>query len=168
MIGTIKRFAQPRTGTASVQAHSRIPAEDERTPLMDHPEHIQFLAPATLAPTPGYTQVVTVTGGQTIYLAGQVALDTSRNLVGRGDFRAQAEQVFENIRAGLAAAGADFSHVVKLTMFVVDRSHLPILREVRDRYVNTQHPPASTAVEVRSLVHEDFLLEVEAIASLPA
>lgn len=135
---------------------------------MTSPDHIQFLMPATLAPTPGYTQVVKVTGGQTIYLSGQVAIDASRNLVGRGDFRAQARQVFENIKAALASVGANFSHVVKLNMYVVDRSHLPILREIRDLYVNTQALPASTLVEVRSLAQEEFLLEIEAIASLPA
>ena len=133
-----------------------------------HSDHLEFLTPSTLAHTPGYSQVVKVTGGQTIYLAGQVALDASRNLVGQGDFRAQAQQVFENIKTALAAVGADFSQVVKLNMYVVDRSHLPILREVRDRYVNTDAPPASTLVEVRSLAQEEFLLEIEAIASLPA
>ena len=135
---------------------------------MTPPDHVQFLSPATLAPTPGYSQVVKVSGGQTIYLAGQVAFDTARTLVGRGDFRAQAVQVFENIKAALAAVGADFSHVVKLNMYVLDRSNLPVLREVRDLYVNTQAPPASTLVEVRSLAQEDFLLEIEAVASLLA
>ncbi len=134
---------------------------------MQHPDHIEFLRPATLPAIPGFSQVVKVTGGQTIYIAGQVALDASRNLVGRSDFRVQADQVFENLQAALAAAGADFSHVVKLNMYVLDRSNLPILREVRDRYVNTRTPPASTVVEVRGLAQEEFLLEVEAIASLP-
>ncbi len=124
--------------------------------------------PETLASTPGYSQVVRVTGGQTIYLAGQVALDAARNVVGRGDFRAQAEQVFANINAALAAVGADFSHVVKLNMYVLDRSNLPVLREVRDRYINLDAPPASTLVEVRNLAQDDFLLEIEAIASIPA
>jgi enamine deaminase RidA (YjgF/YER057c/UK114 family) len=133
-----------------------------------HPDHMQFLNPPTLAPTPGYTQVVQVTGGRTIYLAGQVALDASRNLVGRGDFRAQAQQVFENIKTALAAVGADFSHVVKLNYYLVDRSHVLMLREVRDQYVNTEAPPASTLVVVQSLFQEEFLLEIEAIASLPA
>lgn len=135
---------------------------------MTPPEHVQFLSPETLAPTPGFSQVVKVTGGQTIYLAGQIALDASRNLVGRGDFRAQAQQVFENLKLALAAAGADFSHVVKLNIYLVDHTHAPILREVRDRYINTESPPASTLVEVRSLAQDDFLLEIEAIASLPA
>jgi enamine deaminase RidA (YjgF/YER057c/UK114 family) len=61
-----------------------------------------------------------------------------------------------------------FTHVVKLNIYLVDMTHLPILREVRDRYVNTQHPPASTAVEVRKLALDELLLEIEAVASLPA
>jgi enamine deaminase RidA (YjgF/YER057c/UK114 family) len=112
--------------------------------------------------------VVQVTGGRTIYLAGQVALDASRNLVGRGDFRAQTQQVLENIKTALAAVGADFSHVVKLNYYLLDRSHVLTLREVRDLYVNTEAPPASTLVIVQGLFQEDFLLEIEAVASLPA
>ncbi|HLV97784.1 MAG TPA: RidA family protein [Ktedonobacterales bacterium] len=135
---------------------------------MSHPDHIEFLNPSTLAAPPGYSHVVKVTGGQTIYLAGQVALDASRNLVGRGDFRAQAVQVFENIKAALAAVGADFNHVVKLNYYLLDRSQTLVLREVRDLYVNTEAPPASTLVVVSGLFQEDFLLEIEAIAVLPA
>lgn len=136
--------------------------------MTTHPEHIEFLNPSTLAPTPGYSQIVRVSGGQTIYLAGQIALDASRNLVGRDDFRAQTEQIFENIKTALAAVGADFSHVVKLNYYLLDRTNLPILREVRDHYINTEAPPASTLVEVRSLAQAEFLLEIEAVASLPA
>lgn len=132
----------------------------------DHPDWLQFLAPAMVAPTRGYTPAVKVLAGNAIYLSGQVALDASGELVGRGDFRAQAGQVFENIKVALAAAGADFSHVVKLNIYLLDRSNLPVLREVRDQYVNTAAPPASTLVEVRGLAREDFLLEVEAIASV--
>jgi enamine deaminase RidA (YjgF/YER057c/UK114 family) len=135
---------------------------------MQPPGHIEFLAPATLDAAPGFTHVVKVSGGQTVYISGQVALDASGAVIGRGDFRAQAQQVFENIKAALAAAGADFSHVVKLNISMLDRSNAPVLREVRDRYVNTATPPASTLVIVRGLVSEDFLLEIEVIASLPA
>jgi enamine deaminase RidA (YjgF/YER057c/UK114 family) len=134
---------------------------------MTAPKHIEFLSPATLAPTPGYSQIVRVTGGKTIYLAGQIALDASRNLVGRGDFRAQAVQVFENIKTALAAVGADFSHVVTLNLYVLDRANMPILREVRDQYINSEAPPASTLLIVAGLASEDFLLEVEVTASLP-
>jgi enamine deaminase RidA (YjgF/YER057c/UK114 family) len=135
---------------------------------MTPPDHLEFLSPATLATPPGYSQIVEVTGGQTVYIAGQVALDASRNLVGPGDFRTQAQQVFRNIQTALAAVGADFSHVVKLNMYILDRSNLPILREIRDHYVNTAAPPASTLVEVKGLAQEEFLVEVEAVASLPA
>jgi enamine deaminase RidA (YjgF/YER057c/UK114 family) len=135
---------------------------------MNSPDHIQFLSPESLASPPGYSHVVKVTGGQTIYVAGQIALDASGKLVGPGDFRAQAEQVFANLKAALAAAGADFSHVVKLNIYLLDRANLPILREVRDRSINTQAPPASTLVQVSSLAQDVFLLEIEAIASLPA
>lgn len=135
---------------------------------MTPPEHIMFLSPNTLPAIPGFTQVVKVGGGTTVYLSGQVALNASGQLVGQGDFAAQARQVFENLKAALAAAGADFSYVVKLNIYLLDRANLPALREMRDQYVNTQNPPASTLVEVRGLAQPDFLLEVEAVASLPA
>ena len=130
-------------------------------------DHLQFLSPTELPATVGFSQIAKVSGGQAIYLSGQVPLNAAGELVGRDDFRAQAQQVFENVSAALAAGGATFAHVVKLTMYVVDRSYAPILREVRDQFVNTQSPPASTLVVVRSLIREEFLLEVEAIASLP-
>ena len=72
--------------------------------------------------------------------------------------------MFDNLRAALQAVGAGFEHVLKLTYYLVDASQLPIVREVRDQYVNIQQPPASTAVEVRRLVRDDLLLEVEAVA----
>jgi enamine deaminase RidA (YjgF/YER057c/UK114 family) len=87
-------------------------------------------------------------------------------LRGGADFRTQAKQVFENLRAGLAAADADFADVVKLNFYLLDVQHLPVLREVRDQYVNTAAPPASTLVQVSRLARDDFLLEVEAIAAV--
>ena len=134
---------------------------------MAHPDHVRFINPPTMGTPPGYTHVVEVTGGRTVYIAGQVAIDQAGNIVGRGDFREQAQQVFENLKAALAAVGADFTNVVKLNIYVLDMAHLLTLREVRDRYVNTQHPPASTAVEVRRLARPELLLEIEAVASLP-
>jgi enamine deaminase RidA (YjgF/YER057c/UK114 family) len=117
-------------------------------------------------PTPrGYTQLVEVpAGSRMLYLSGQVALDSTGALRGGADFRAQARQVFENLRAGLTAAGAGFADVVKLNFYVLDVKQVPILREVRDQYINLAAPPASTLVEVRRLFREDLLLEVDAIA----
>lgn len=130
--------------------------------------HTRYINPPTLPTPPGYTQVVEVSGGRTIYLSGQVALDVAGNLVGAGDFRAQVEQVFANLQAALEAVGAAFAQVVKLNYYLLDATQLPLLREVRDRYINTQAPPASTLLEVRRLAREEFLVEVEAIASVPA
>ena len=127
----------------------------------------RFNNPATISRPNGYSHVADVSGGRTIYIAGQVALDRQGNLVGPGDFRAQAQQVFENLRLALEASGASFKDVVKLNNYVVDMSQLPAFREVRDRFVNTAAPPASTTVEVRKLFRDDVLLEVEAIAVVP-
>lgn len=127
----------------------------------------RFNNPATIARPNGYSHVADVSGGRTIYIAGQVALDRQGNLVGPGDFRAQAQQVFENLRLALEASGASFKDVVKLNNYVTDMSQLPAFRDVRDRFVNTTAPPASTTVEVRKLYRDDVLLEVEAIAVVP-
>lgn len=105
-----------------------------------------------------------VEGGRTVYIAGQVALDRSGAVVGGEDFRTQVQQTFENIQAALSAAGAQFGDVVKLTSYFTDITPTPIFREVRDKFIDTRQSPASSAVEVRRLFREDFLIEVEAIA----
>jgi len=122
--------------------------------------------PDTIATPTGYSHVAEVRGGKLVFIAGQIARDPQGNLVGKGDYRRQTEQVFENLRRALESVGASFYDVVKLTIFVRDVRHLPEIREVRDRYVNTKNPPTSTAVQVSGLADPDFLLEVEAIASL--
>ncbi len=73
-------------------------------------------------------------------------------------------QVFENIKAALAAMGATFNNVVKLNFFVLDFEKFDVVRKVRDRYVNTSHPPTATAVAVVQLAQKDYLIEVEAVA----
>jgi enamine deaminase RidA (YjgF/YER057c/UK114 family) len=127
----------------------------------------RFLNPSALPPSKGYTQVVDVPAGhRLVFLSGQVPLDSSGTLRGGSDFRSQAQQVFENLRAGLAAAGADFGDVVKLNFYILDVRNLPALREVRDRYVDVTAPPASTLVQVSRLFRGDVLLEVEAVAAV--
>ena len=128
------------------------------------PASARFINPETVHPPFGYSHVVEVTAGRPVYIAGQVALDRTGALVGADDIRAQTRQVFDNLRAALQAVGAGFEQVVKLTYYLVDATQLPIVREVRDQYVNTRQPPASTAVEVRRLFREDALIEVEAVA----
>jgi enamine deaminase RidA (YjgF/YER057c/UK114 family) len=128
---------------------------------------VRFRNPPTIAPPVGYSHVAELMGGRLVFVAGQVALDPSGALVGPGDYRAQAEQVFRNLESALAAVGAGFRDVVKLTYFVLDVAHMPEIREVRDRYVDRASPPASTAVQVGRLVRPEFLLEVDAVASIP-
>jgi enamine deaminase RidA (YjgF/YER057c/UK114 family) len=84
-----------------------------------------------------------------------------------GDFRAQAVQCFENLKLALAAVGATFDHVVKVTNYLIDMAHLPTYFEVRDRYVDTSNPPASTTVQISKLAREGALFEIEAIAVVP-
>ena len=124
----------------------------------------RYINPPTLARPMGYTHVVEASGARTFYISGQVALDDSGNIVGEGDMGAQARQVFENLHTALRAVGASFKDVVKLTYFIVDMSQMQTVREARDQYIQPEYLPASTAVEVRRLAREEFLLEIEAVA----
>jgi reactive intermediate/imine deaminase len=130
------------------------------------PVTANFINPETMHRPAGYTHVVEVTAGRPVYIAGQIALDPMGTLVGPGDIGAQTRQVFDNLQAALEAVGAGFEQVVKLTYYLVDATQLPVVREVRDQYLNPQQPPASTAVEVRRLARDDLLIEVEAVAVL--
>ena len=134
------------------------------------PANLRFMNPAGIATPRGYSHVVEVTGpGRTVYIAGQLGFDAAGKVAGGpGDFRAQAVQVFENLKTALAAVGADFRHVVKLNSYMIDiAAHIPILREVREGYIK-ENPPASTTVQISKLARPDALLEVEAVAVLPA
>ncbi|HZP48095.1 MAG TPA: RidA family protein [Vicinamibacterales bacterium] len=123
--------------------------------------------PALSMPT-GYTHVVEVSGpAKTVYISGQIALDKSGNLVGGADMKAQAEQVFRNLEAALAAAGATFKDVVKMNTYTTDMSQVQAIRDVRTKYFANITPPASTLVQVVKLARPDLLLEIEVIAVVP-
>jgi len=127
---------------------------------------VKIYNPQTIAAPTGYSHVAEILRGRLVFIAGQIAKNAEGEVVGKGDYRRQAEQVFRNIQLALESAGATFDDVVKLTYYLPDASHLPEVREVRDRYVNPKNPPASTAVQVSGLASPDFLLEVEAVASV--
>jgi enamine deaminase RidA (YjgF/YER057c/UK114 family) len=128
----------------------------------------RFVNPPGVAASPAYTHAVSVSPGRTIFISGQVALDEAGNLVGAGDLRAQTKQVFENLRRSLAATGARFEDVVKVTYYIVGYrpEQLPAIREVRSEYLSRTHPPASTLVGVESLFMDGVLIEVEATAAV--
>jgi enamine deaminase RidA (YjgF/YER057c/UK114 family) len=128
----------------------------------------QFVNPKDLNAPGSYTHVVTVNQGKMIFVSGQVALNKQGEVVGKGDLRAQATQVFENLKIALAAAGATFADVVKINTYVVNYkpTDVTIIREVRSKYISKEKPPASTLVGVQALAREDFLIEVEVIAAV--
>ena len=129
----------------------------------------EYLNPPELCPTFGWTHVAVSRGERTIYVSGQVAVDEKGKVVGVGDLRQQTEQAFRNVQLALEAAGATFANVVKTSLFVVGLKPemVPIIREVRARYVSGETPPTSTLVGVSALVGPDWLIEIEAIAVLP-
>src|SRR5262249_39074696 len=110
---------------------------------------VQRIQPDNLPHPPTYSQVVKA--GNTIYLAGQVPVNASGETVGAGDFVAQATQVHENIKAALAAAGADFGNLVKITTYLTDPRYRDLLRDIRSKYMVSSALPASTMVMVAGL-----------------
>jgi enamine deaminase RidA (YjgF/YER057c/UK114 family) len=124
-----------------------------------------FSNPPGLSTPRGYTHVVDVPAGRTLYIAGQVAFDAEGKVVGKGDVRAQTEQVFRNLKIALESAGATFADVVKLNWYVKDMSPLGVYRDLREQFLGSGPRPASTLVEVKGLALEDLLIEIEAVAA---
>lgn len=128
----------------------------------------RYLNPQGLTKPTGYTQVVVVAkSSQLIYVSGQTARSSSGELVGKGDLRAQVTQAMENLRTALTAAGATMEDIVKLNYYVVNLKpdQVPIIREVRAKYLTGEHPPAATLVGVTALAGADLMVEIEAVAA---
>jgi enamine deaminase RidA (YjgF/YER057c/UK114 family) len=129
----------------------------------------QYLNPKEIFSSAFFTHSVAVQGpARIVYVSGQVSYDRDGFVVGKGDMRAQAEQVFKSLSHNLKAAGARWSDVVKLNGYMVDMNNdaVNLYREVRSRYLDPKRLPASTLVGVERLVHDDLLLEVEVIAAV--
>jgi enamine deaminase RidA (YjgF/YER057c/UK114 family) len=124
----------------------------------------QFLSPSTLPAPDGYSHVVSARPARLVWVSGQVAMDADGTAAPPGDWEAQTRLAFQNVGRALEAAGAGWADVVKLTFFVVDVSALTTIRAVRDEFVDTERPPASSLVQVAGLVRPDLLIEVEAVA----
>jgi enamine deaminase RidA (YjgF/YER057c/UK114 family) len=130
---------------------------------------IRHVNPAELETPPGYSQIVDVRANRIIFIAGQTAVDRNGQIVGKGDFAAQAEQVFRNLSAALAAVGCNATNLVKLTVFLRNMNDLVAFRDVRKRFLSTVTPaaaPAITLVEVSRLYGADYLIEIEAVAAI--
>lgn len=126
--------------------------------------NVRFLNPETLPKPYNYSQVAEITGGRMVLVSGQVPLDTSNELVGAGDFAAQARRTFENVRLALEATGLTLADVVKLQIFMTDMADLPALRQIRDEFLDPSRPPTMTTVQVAALFRPDVLIEIDAMA----
>jgi enamine deaminase RidA (YjgF/YER057c/UK114 family) len=124
----------------------------------------RYINPPGLVKPNGYTHVVVAPDGRTVFIAGQVAFDSTGKLIGDGDFRAQSEQVFQNLRRALASVGGSLDDLVKTTTFVTSPEHVPVLRELRAKYLGSASPPANTLVVVSALARPGLLIEIEAVA----
>jgi reactive intermediate/imine deaminase len=123
----------------------------------------QFLQPKTVHKPTGYSHAARV--GDMLYVAGQIALDRSGKLVGKGDIEAQTKQVFTNLQNVLKEAGGTMKHVVKTMTFITHPGHLEPYRKVRGQFL-TEPFPCNTLLVVESLASPDYLIEIEAIAAL--
>jgi enamine deaminase RidA (YjgF/YER057c/UK114 family) len=160
------------TGLATAAAFGGVATEASAQTAREGaaPSHLRFLNPPTSPKNPTYTQAIEATvPGRILYLSGQQGLDVDDKLAGSpGDFRAQAEQAFLNIKGALAAAGGGMEHVVKLNHYFIDlRAHFKILRDIRATHFDPARQPASTMVQVGILTRDGALYEVEAVAVLP-
>lgn len=130
--------------------------------------NIQSYRPAGMHPTHGYSHTISISRARTILVSGQVAFDQQRELVGEGDFAAQARQAFENVGMALEAAGAGFDDVVRLDYFVTrfDDAERDALVAVRDGFVTGAHPPVTTLQCVSSLGGDGLMIEIVATAAV--
>lgn len=131
--------------------------------------NVKHLQPDGLFQSPAFSQVITTQGnGKTIYIGGQNAVDDQGELVGKGDFSQQTEQVMRNLQQALRAAGADFRHVVKLGIYMVQGQDALGGFQVSQKFFGSFPPPTITVLFVAGLVHPDYLLEMDAIAFVPS
>ncbi len=130
---------------------------------------VQHVNPDTLHKNPAFSNVIVVSGSvKTIYVGGQDAVDASGNIVGKGDIRAQTEQVLKNIQAALLAGGAGLEHVIKWNLYVVQGQSLQAGFEAFQSFWGRRpNPPAISMAFVAGLAHPDFLLEMDAVAVVP-
>jgi 2-iminobutanoate/2-iminopropanoate deaminase len=115
------------------------------------------------APFGAFSHAAWAPAGRTLYISGQVATDSAGKVVGEGDMRAQTEQALRNVATVLRAAGATFDDIVSVTVFVIDMKGLGVIHEMRRRYFKPPYP-ASTLVEVKSLVDPRLMIEINAVA----
>ncbi|MCP4630849.1 MAG: RidA family protein [bacterium] len=132
---------------------------------------IEILDPRRVAKPAGlYNHAISVSPGQLLFIAGQVAIDENNKLIGEGDFNVQMEQVFKNLGYILESAGTSFENVVKFTTYLTRSRNLSAFYEKRAElfagiYRKGRYP-TNTLVVIDQLAREEWLVEIEAIASI--
>ena len=124
-------------------------------------QEIQRINPQGMTQPTAYTHVVR--HGNLLFLAGQVSTDGDGNVIGEGDMKAQVRQVLENMKSVLASQGANFSNVVKITIYTTDIDAYIQTGEIRQQFWQGI-APASTLVQIDRLARPVFLVEIEATA----
>lgn len=114
-----------------------------------------------------FSQGVVAGEGALLYITGQVAWDADSNVIGEGDVAAQMEKCLDNTRVILEAAGGTLADIVSLTIYFLDRAHLPAIQKVRKRHFKLENAPASILLQVSGLVIPEFLVEIAPVACIP-
>ena len=125
-----------------------------------------FNAPGLVKPFGIFSSAAWQPEGKVLHISGQVSQDVGGNTVGVGDITAQTRQVLDNITKVIEGVGGRMSDIVKVTVFVTDMSMLDEIHRVRSEYFTPPYP-ASTLVQINSLVRPEYLIEIEAIAVIP-
>jgi len=128
----------------------------------------EYINPKDLFPSvrASFSQIVTSQGGKTVYIAGQVAWDENRQIVGGDNLKEQTKQAFKNIETALKAVGGTMTDLVFLRIYIVDYQadkFKPILEVMRE-YLSEENPPGNAVIGVQALAVPDFLIEIEATA----
>jgi enamine deaminase RidA (YjgF/YER057c/UK114 family) len=131
---------------------------------------VQYLSPEGLSKNPAFSNVITVTGNvKTVYVGGQDAVDASGSIVGKGDIGRQTEQVLHNLKVALKAGGAEPEQVIKWNIYVVQGQSLQAgFAAFQRAWGRTSNPPVVTMMFVAGLANPDFLIEMDAVAVVPA
>ncbi|MDX1478877.1 MAG: RidA family protein [Saprospiraceae bacterium] len=118
----------------------------------------------------GFSQVVITNPGRLVFISGQVAWDEQMQIVGEGDLEAQTQKAFDNLRVALESAGGTLQDIVMLRIYKVDYQNEdgPVIASLLRDHFGTHSPPASTWVSVQGLANDQFLIEIEAQAVIPA
>ncbi len=127
----------------------------------------EIIQPVSVHSTAGVGYSHVAKAGDTVYIAGQIALDVDGNLVGKGNIKAQTHQVYANLQTIIEELGGSLEDIVKLTTYLTDRSHLEAFRRVRNSFFRAPSPP-NTLLFVSGIAHPDYLVEIEAVAFLPS